>query len=360
MALRGSDRPSLPADLDALLRRVSRSFYLSLRVLPLSVRAQLKAAYLVARAADTIADTRIVPAGRRLHLLGALREAIGGADRAALIDGVARLLPEVSVRDVGSAAERELLGRFEACLDVLDAFDDGDRARATRVLQTLITGMERDLDRFPNAQPADPPPVPVALATLADLDEHTYYAAGCVGEYWTLTCAAHVPGLERLARPDLVARGVRLGKALQLVNVLRDVPADLREGRCYLPQSELDRIGLRPNDLTDPSRRLRARPILEELRARALEHVDAAFPYVLAIPAAQPRLRWAALWPLWIGLGTLQRLRDAIDPLDPTTIIKISRRDVYEIVVESLPAIAPFTLSDRWLAARHEARRAAA
>jgi farnesyl-diphosphate farnesyltransferase len=350
-----------PRDLDLLLRRVSRSFYLSLRVLPPAVRVQLKAAYLVARAADTIADTRILPSARRLELLRGLRAAIDdGGDRAGLSDGLAAILPSVGDRDVGSAAERELLERIESCLDALARFDDADRARARKVLGTLITGMERDLSRFPNAQPGDPPPVPVALETLAELDEHTYYAAGCVGEYWTLMCAAHVPGLERLARPDLIARGVRLGKALQMVNVLRDIPADLREGRCYLPMELLARAELRPNDLTDPSRRLRARPILEELRGRALAHVDAAFPYVLEIPAVQPRLRLAALWPLWIGLGTLGRLRDAIDPLDPMTVIKISRRDVYEIVAESLPSLSPRALSDRWLRLRHQSRRRAA
>jgi len=40
-----------------------------------------------------------------------------------------------------------------------------------------------------------------------------------------------VPALRHLSRPDLRARGVRLGKALQLVNVLRDAPRDLAAGR---------------------------------------------------------------------------------------------------------------------------------
>ena len=361
MSLRRHAGPALPNDLDALLKRVSRSFYLSLQVLPRPVRGQLKSAYLVARAADTIADTRILPAPRRLELLSALRAAIAeGGERSALKGALAGILPGVAAGDLGSASERELLERIDAVLDSLKPFDEADRARAEKVLGTLITGMERDLSRFPNAQPDDPPPVPVAVQTLAELDEHTYFAAGCVGEYWTLMCAAHVPGLARLARPDLVARGVRLGKALQLVNVLRDIPSDLREGRCYLPAEMLEKVGLRPNDLTDPSRRLRARPILEELRQRALAHVDAAFPYVMAIPASQPRLRLAALWPLWIGLATLAQLRDTIDPLDPLAVVKIQRREVYEIIAESLPLISPKMLSDRWLVARHKARRAAA
>ena len=42
------------------------------------------------------------------------------------------------------------------------------------------------------------------------------------------------------------ARGVRFGKALQMTNVLRDVPADLASGRCYLPAAELAALGLAP------------------------------------------------------------------------------------------------------------------
>lgn len=44
------------------------------------------------------------------------------------------------------------------------------------------------------------------------------------------------------------------GKALQLVNILRDMPADLRAGRCYLPADELQAAGADPATiLDDPS-----------------------------------------------------------------------------------------------------------
>ena len=43
--------------------------------------------------------------------------------------------------------------------------------------------------------------------------------------------------------------GVRFGKALQLTNVLRDVPKDLRIGRCYLPLDELTAAGVKPEDV---------------------------------------------------------------------------------------------------------------
>ena len=61
-----------------LLRAVSRSFYLTLRVLPGAVRPQIGLAYLLARATDTIADTDALPVAQRLDALRLLQERIQG------------------------------------------------------------------------------------------------------------------------------------------------------------------------------------------------------------------------------------------------------------------------------------------
>ena len=368
MILRAVPDPSL----DEILSGVSRSFYLSLAVLPRAVRTQLSVAYLVARAADTIADTRVVQAARRLELLDGLRRALSDERKIVpLVAEVRRELRDVHGEGAASESERVLLDRLGDCLRRLASFESGDRARTQQVLQTLITGMERDLRRFPDdaehgwgsERSGDPSARRHvesgsrlrALDTLAELDEHCYMAAGCVGEYWTLMTAAHVPSLKRLQRPDFVARGVRLGKALQMVNVIRDAPADLKLGRCYPPRELLSRHGLSPEDLADPLARRRSGPLFDELHAIALAHVDAAFPYVLAIPRREARLRLAALWPLWIGLSTLARLRTATDPLDPAAPIKIARSDVYRIVAESTAVVASDTLLSRLHARRRRA-----
>ena len=257
--------------------------------------------------------------------------------------------PEAAADDK-SAAERLLLTRLGDCLRRLSDFEAADRDRARKVLDTLITGMERDLTRFPDALDGTPL---VALATLADLDEYTYMAAGCVGEYWTVMTAAHVPTVRRLARPDFVARGVRLGKALQLVNVIRDAAQDLGQGRCYIPRALLAEHGLTPESLrhrASGGARGRCSTSCGDWRSA---HIDAAFPYVMAIPRWEPRLRLAALWPLWIGLGTLEKLAASADPLDPESPVKISRGEVYRILAESSMAVGV----DRALERLHARRR---
>ncbi len=65
--------------LTGLLKEVSRSFYLTLRVLPVSIRPQIGLAYLLARTTDTIADTQLLPVAQRLEALQMLRERILGS-----------------------------------------------------------------------------------------------------------------------------------------------------------------------------------------------------------------------------------------------------------------------------------------
>ena len=70
--------PLVNSDFNSLLKATSRSFYLTLRVLPARVRPQIGLAYLLARTTDTIADTELVPVQGRLDALESLRGRILG------------------------------------------------------------------------------------------------------------------------------------------------------------------------------------------------------------------------------------------------------------------------------------------
>jgi farnesyl-diphosphate farnesyltransferase len=313
-----------------LLRRVSRSFYLSLAILPRPLREPIGLAYLLARASDTVADTRLLPRAERLRHLASLSLAYAGTP-APDPAGVARACAPLQAH----AAERELLERVGEALARVDRLAAGDRAAVRAVLATITEGQRFDLERFPG-EDADGL---AALDTVADLDRYTYLVAGCVGEFWTRRCIAHRPRLAGWDATAMSAAGVRFGKALQMTNVLRDVPADLRHGRCYLPARELAPLGLTPRDLLDPARTAAARPLLDRLLRDALDHYDAAWRYTLALPRAEWRLRLACAWPLLIGLGTLAAIARHPDPLAVARPIKISRGAVRTILARSSLAV---------------------
>ena len=320
-----------------LLRRVSRSFYLSLAILPRDVREPIGLAYLLARAADTVADTRLIERTARVAHLGVLRSAYAGegADVAAV---AAACAPHQA-----QAAERALLERVGQALERVYGLAPADQDRVRTVLATITDGMLFDLAHFPGEDAT----ALAALDSVSDLDHYTYLVAGCVGEFWTALHIAHRP---RLSRWDgaMAARGVRFGKALQLTNVLRDVPSDLAHGRCYLPARELSALGLSPRDLLQPEAARRARPLLRALLTTALEHYDEGWRYTLAIPRREWRMRLACAWPLLIGLATLGEIAAHPDPLTVSQPIKVSRATVRGILARSALAVG----SNRALAAQ--------
>ncbi len=344
-------RDELP--LRPILAQVSRSFYVSLWLLPPKTRHTVALAYLLARAADTVADTRVVPRDERLRLLGLVADAVAGAREAV---PVAREL-EAAVAgrgdrdDAATPAERALLRELPACLRALDAAPALERGLVRRVLDTITRGMVLDLERFPGEDAA----ALVALDARDELFDYCYHVAGCVGEFWSELHAARLPALARVDAPRWAALGRRFGRALQLTNVLRDVARDLRHGRCYVPRADLAAAGLEPRDLLDPSAWPRLRPVYDDLLAQATDDARAGLLHCLDAPARVMRLRLAGLLPLLLALETLGLVARG-NPLDPAARLKVPRRAVWGTLVAARLAAR----EDRELVALFErvARRA--
>lgn len=309
-----------------ILCRVGRSFALSLGILPRGLRAPVGLAYLLARAADTLADTALISQAERLRSLELFREEVRMHNPSRLEE-----LLRACTGAQRIAEERELLERLPNCFAVLASLDPGDQGRVRAVLLTLTEGMVWDLQTFPQEDEGKL----VALETREDLDRYTYYAAGCVGEFWTDIHLDHRKALRGWDRDLMTARGVRFGKGLQMTNILRDLPRDLRRGRCYLPRQDLAALGLEPADLLEPGAITKLRPLLHDLLARTLSHYDAGWAYTLAIPVREWRMRLACAWPLLIGLRTLALVARAQNLLDPSVKVKISRGAVYGILARS-------------------------
>jgi farnesyl-diphosphate farnesyltransferase len=317
------------AALNELLKQTSRSFYLTLRVLPAAVRPQIGLAYLLARTTDTIADTEILPVAQRLAALQKLRERILGQTSAPLNFGAL-------AENQSSPAEKLLLEKVEAALVALQEFSEVDRKLIRSVLATITSGQELDLSRFANASAAKI----IALKTAAELDDYTYRVAGCVGEFWTKICCAHLFPNVKLDEKQFITDGIRFGKGLQLVNILRDLPADLKNGRCYLPTQRLDEVKLLPETLLSPANEQKFLPLFRAYLDQAESHLAAGWRYTNTLPFGQFRVRLACAWPILIGVKTIEKLRVA-GAIELSQRLKVSRGEVRGLLFRSLLA-SPF------------------
>ena len=311
--------------LDPILRGVSRSIFLTLKVAPGSTRKQLAVAYLFCRAADTIADTRLVSRESRLASLKAFR---GQFERASPSIDEIRALGSRTGEPQRIPEEQALLRRLDECFEAYGRFEPGDQALVRKLVTTLTRGMEMDLGRFPLEESGQTG----ALETDAELDLYTYYVAGCVGEFWTDLQAAHLPALRRWDLSEMREKGIRFGKGLQLTNILRDVDRDLEIGRVYFPRPKLEAVGVTLEDLRAGRDRSKLRPLLHEYLQVTLAHYRAGWEYTLAIPRRLVRLRLACAWPLLIGLRTLALLAASPDPYAPGTLHKVPRSEVRSIL----------------------------
>jgi len=301
----------------ALLRSVSRSFYLSIRFLPAQLREPIALAYLLARTTDTVADTTGVSRSVRIETLKMLSDGIQGkASREVVVDLTGSFVPLQE-----NQSERQLLESSGDCLVWLERIEQADRADIRVVLEKITRGQMLDLQRFDNPHEIR------SLSTAADLDEYTYLVAGCVGEFWTRLCFRHVRNFANLSEDEMLALGKRYGMALQLINVLRDAGADLRAGRCYFPEHELAAAHFTaPQILSEPES---FQPIYRTWLDKAKAGLECGMQYSRAIE--NRRVRAATVLPALIGARTLALL-DETGAAALQRRVKVSRREVRKMI----------------------------
>ena len=291
-----------------LLKGVSRSFYLSIRFLPTRIRPAIALGYLLARASDTIADANSLAAADRLKILSQLRAQLFTVD-----PNLQRGLNECAEQQ-RDGAERQLLERIKEILACACRLPQNDQALLLEVLGRIMRGQILDIERFELASSLR------ALRSSAELEEYIYLVAGSVGEFWTKLCLQTWTRYSRVDGKKIVALGTEYGKGLQLVNILRDYPQDVRLGRSYLPV-----VGAVSEDIQV------AEPLFQEWRAAGQRYLEAGAQYVREIRPI--RVRFACALPVLIGIETLGQMK-TVPP--PAQKIKVSRGRVYWLMLLSL------------------------
>jgi squalene synthase HpnC len=213
-----------------IARAAHSNFYYAFYLLPRFKRDGLAALYAFMRLVDDVADegeTLEIKQRGLAKWRAAFDEAVTGSSQ--VFDGTAAWPLPGEPLD----GQREVL---PALVDTMRRYN-----MPARYLHDLISGAEMDLTVH-------------SYPTFDRLREYCYRVAGTVG----LTCT-HVFGFSDPRALDLAEK---LGLAFQLTNIIRDVREDAALGRVYLPDEDLARYGVSPEDFSRAEATLGVRELL--------------------------------------------------------------------------------------------------
>lgn len=303
---------------DILLKNTSRSLYLSARMLPERIRHAFSTAYLLCRYADTIADSTLLAKERRLHWIERFPSI--------LIDQNKQEIAEITKELSGKAqylSEEDLLKNLAECISLFNQLEPWQKVYTREVVRFVCEGMRIDLIYFPEEKSKRLR----AFARDEDLKKYCHLMGGAPGIFWSqlIYNTVDVPA----AKDRFCSLGRNIGDALQIVNILRDITKDLRIGRCYFPQADLEEAGLSPNDLLNRGNMELFEPVRNKWIQWGLEKILSAKDFYAAIPLIAVRERMSVAMPIFWTLDTFYKIYQERDLLNDNKKVKISKSTIY-------------------------------
>jgi farnesyl-diphosphate farnesyltransferase len=204
----------------AILSSVSRTFALTIPLLPPTIEVVIGNTYLLCRIVDTIEDAAELTPVEKQGLSKLFLDTVLG-----VIPAESFVMPCLeALRNYSNVDELDLIAHTPTILRILHTFPSIDQAAISRCVSIMSEGMSH----FHNRQ------TPAGLKDLKEFEEYCYVVAGVVGELLTTVFGHHSPkfakdiqGHEKLA--------IAFGQALQMTNILKDSPEDCARGVSWKP-----------------------------------------------------------------------------------------------------------------------------
>lgn len=318
---------------ERLLPEVSRTFAVSIQNLSSDLRDAVCVAYLLCRTVDTVEDDpRLLPA-TRWALFDAFDAALssaarGDASRSRAFEDLAR------EADLGVGSESELCTRSAAVFRVFAA----QPAEVRAIIVPRVLQMSRGMRSYAERAASEGR---LQIRDLSDLELYCYYVAGTVGELLSELFMRACPVDPKL-RAELLARAVRFGLALQLVNILKDVTEDSERGAYFLPKTHADANGLDLARMFDREQCAAGLAVLRALARRAREHLNEAEGYTLLWPltSAGREVRCFCAGPVALALGTLREVEHGEAAFRTDRAPTVTRSFVARALEQMMEAVA--------------------
>ena len=304
-----------------ILPGVSRTFALTIPVLPARLAQVVTNAYLLCRLADTIEDDAGLDSEQKLEFHRRLVSVLEGRDEAqAFSNALAPLLSSRALPD-----ERNLVINAARIIRITHGLSAAERAALTRCVTVMCAGMP-EFQRNKSLK---------GLKDLNEMSDYCYVVAGVVGEMLTELFCVHCEEL-RARREQMMRLAVSFGQGLQMTNILKDIWEDRQTETCWLPRSVFIN-----REFEFELERLEAHREGEAFRHGLLEligithgHLREAFDYLRMIPIRELGIRRFCFWALGLALLTLRNIH-ANPAFTSGDQVKVSRKTLRAALMAS-------------------------
>ena len=270
---------------------VSRTFALTIPLLPPAIETVVGNTYLLCRIVDTIEDAAELSPTKKQGLSKLFLEAVIGT-----IPVEAFVTPCLdALKNYSNIDELDLIAHTPTVLRILHTFPDGDKAAISRCVSIMSDGMSH----FHGRQTKE------GLKDLAEFEEYCYVVAGVVGELLTSIFSNHsfefaerIKGREQLA--------IAFGQALQMTNILKDSPEDHARG-----------VSWKPTQMSQT-----------ELLQIAYEKLQDSMSYILLIPENEVGMRRFCFLAFGLAVMTLEKIATRKE-FSNQSEMKLSRNTVW-------------------------------
>ena len=275
----------------AILSSVSRTFALTIPLLPPAIEVVVGNTYLLCRIVDTIEDAAELSPTDKQGLSKLFLEAVLGA--IPVEDFVSPCL--VALKGYSNIDELDLIAHTPTVLRILHTFPDKDQAAISRCVSIMSDGMSY----FHGKQTQE------GLKDLAEFEKYCYVVAGVVGELLTSIFSNYSAGFaKQIYGHEQLA--IAFGQALQMTNILKDSPEDRARGVSWKPASMSQ----------------------GELLKIAYEKLQDSMSYILLIPANEVGMRRFCFLAFGLAVMTLEKIA-ARKEFSNKSEVKLSRNTVW-------------------------------
>jgi farnesyl-diphosphate farnesyltransferase len=303
----------------SILPGVSRTFALTIPVLPEGLAEVVTNAYLLCRLADTIEDDVGLSDEQKSDFHERFVRVVEGAEAAEPF--AEALEPLLSNRVLDD--ERDLVAHAASVIRVTHSFSPEARAALTRCVRIMCSGMPQ----FQRSRSRE------GLADLDELGSYCYFVAGVVGEMLTELFCLHCPELKP-SREQMMRLAVSFGQGLQMTNILKDIWDDAQADTCWLPRSVFRGRDFDLSKLDEQHASEVFTRGLRELVGVAHAHLRNALDYTCMIPKHEVGMRRFCLWAIGLAVLTLRNI-NRHPTFTSSAEVKVSRRSVKATVVST-------------------------